>query len=470
MTESLSGVGSRRRAYRAPRLHVPTRERKQFSWRTVAVVLGIAVLGLYAWLWLIERRPVGVALVEIPLLLLLTGPLLVVAARSEQRFDLAGLLATGLILRFAAAYYRYLHAADGSTYHAAGVDLAKAYRNLDFGVDPGFPVPGTGGMRIVAGAAEVFTNSNEFGTYLLFAFLGFLGCYFLYQAFATALPDADHLRYGLLVFLWPTLIFWPSSIGKDCWLLLGVGLAAWGGAKVLVRRPGGYTMMVLGLLSGSFVRPHISLLFLIAFATALLVGRRAERPGSVTPGSVAKFAGIVVLVLLGALLATRTASLLNANDITTVADSGFDLSARTELGGSAFSAPNPHNPIGYVESLVTILYRPLPFEAHGTEAFVTSLETMFLFALTVASWRRLKTVPRRFRREPYVLLALVFVLVFIFAFGTLSNFGILARQRSVMMPFFFVLLSVPAATLLHRGGDDPPKTNAHDLRSARRAR
>src|SRR4051794_21247530 len=92
MTQPISGPGARRRAYRAPRSHVAEREPKPFSWRTVAVVLGIAVLGLYAWLWLIERRPVGVALIEIPLLLLLTSPLLVAAARSERRFDLAGLL------------------------------------------------------------------------------------------------------------------------------------------------------------------------------------------------------------------------------------------------------------------------------------------------------------------------------------------------------------------------------------------
>jgi hypothetical protein len=442
MAPRTGGAGVPRRAYRAPLPTPPEKTRQPFAWRTVAVVLTLAVLGFYSWLWLIDGRPVGVALVEIPLLLLVTSPLFMFASRSETRFDLGGLLATGLVLRFAATYYRYLHASDGATYHLAGVDLAKAYRQFNFGVDPGFPVPGTGGMRIIAGAAEVLTNSNEFGTFLLFSWLGFLGCYFLYRAFATALPDADHLRYGLLVFLWPTLLFWPSSIGKDCWMLFGVGLAAWGGAKVLTRRPGGYTLMVVGLLAGSFVRPHVSLLFLIAFSAALIVGRRRERPGALTPGSVAKVAGVVVLVLLGALLATRTATLLQANDITSAADTGLDLSVRTDLGGSAFNAPNPHNPIGYVEAAVTVLYRPLLFEAHGTEAFVTSLEAMTLFALTVLSWRRLKGLPRRLRSEPYVFLALVFVLVFIFAFGTISNFGILARQRSVMMPFFFVLLSV----------------------------
>jgi hypothetical protein len=35
--------------------------------------------------------------------------------------------------------------------------------------------------------------------------------------------------------------------------------------------------------------------------------------------------------------------------------------------------------------------------------------------------------------------------MFIFGFGTIGNFGILARQRSQVMPFLFVLLAVSSA-------------------------
>jgi hypothetical protein len=40
----------------------------------------------------------------------------------------------------------------------------------------------------------------------------------------------------------------------------------------------------------------------------------------------------------------------------------------------------------------------------------------------------------------------VYLGVFFFAFGTISNFGILARQRSQAMPFVFVLLALYPAT------------------------
>jgi hypothetical protein len=440
-----SAAAAGRPGPRPLRAQLPDRESREpqyFQWRVVAVVLLLALLAFYSWLWLIQGKAVGVALVEIPLLLLLSTPIFAVAARSEKKFDLGGLLAVGLVSRFAATYYRYTNASDGATYHLAGSELAKSYRQFNFGVDPGFPVPGTGGMRIIAGVAEVFTNSNSFGTFLLFAWLGFLGCFFLYRAFLTALPNADRLRYALLIMLFPTLLFWPSSIGKDCWMLFTLGIAAVGAARVLTRKAGGYTLLALGLFAGSFVRPHVSLLFLLAFAAALLIGRRQTKAGALTPGGVAKVAGLIVLLALGALLATRTASLLQANDISGTADTALNLSSRTGLGGSAFSAPNPHNPIGYALAIVTVTFRPFLFEAHGTDMIATSFEGLFLLGLCIASWRRLASLPRRLRAEPYTLLALVYVAVFIFAFGTISNFGILARERTVMMPFVFVLLSV----------------------------
>jgi hypothetical protein len=418
-----------------------------YGFTTAAVAVGFLVLGLFSFAWLIDGKAVGAALVVIPLLVLLSTPLFLRAAREEHRFDLGGILALGLLLRFAASYYRYLHAADAYTYHIFGAKLATDYRHFNFGVDTGAPVPGTGGMRAVAGVVEVFTNGNMYATFLVFTWIGFLGCFFFYRAFVTALPDCDAKRYALLVMLWPTMLYWPSSIGKDCWLVFALGIAALGAARVLVRRPGGYTLLVLGTVLGSLVRPHVSLLLLIAFAVALLLGRRADRPGAVTPTAVAKIAGLVVVLALGGYAATRTADLLNSQDINTSVDSALATNGnRTEQGGSSFSGADPQNPVGYAQAAVTILFRPLPIEAHGTESMATALEGLFLLGLVLVSWRRLLSIPRRIRPEPYVALAVSFVLMFIFAFGTIANFGILARERSQMMPFLFILLSLTAIT------------------------
>jgi hypothetical protein len=436
------------RGYRPPL--PPKREvtKKKFSWQAIAFAAFALTICFWIWQWLAFGWAAGSSIVLIPLLTLLTTPIFISAARREQRFDLAGIMATGLALRFFASFYRMVHAFDSFVYDKEGNRIAEAFKHFHFDVDPGAPVPGTGGLRLITGGISVFTGPNRAAKFLIFAWLGFLGCYLLYRAFVTALPNADHQRYALLIFLWPTLLFWPSSIGKDCWMVLTLGIASVGAARVLVRRPGGYTLLVIGLLAGSFVRPHVSLMALLAFGVALLIGRRdVLRPG-ITPSSIAKIAGLVVLIAIGGVVASRAADVLDVNDFSSssISTALETNEGRTAEGGSSFSAANPQNPVGYVEATFTILFRPLPIESQGAEQIATALEAMFLLVLTAVSCRRLLSVFGRLRSEPYVTYAIVYLLMFFFAFGTIANFGILARQRSQAMPFFFVLLCLyPAA-------------------------
>ena len=433
-------------AYRPPVASRPRAPAREYPWRTAAVVLFVLTLGFYAVMW-VSGKAVAPALIAIPLLMLLTMPLFANAARSEVRFDLAGLLAVGLLLRFLASYYRFENGADSVSYHQNGVIIAQHLRQFDFGVDPGATVPGTGGLRYITGVVEVLTGSSKDATFIVFAWLGFLACYLFYRAFVTALPGADRRRYALLIFLWPSLLFWPSSIGKDCWTILAVSIAVLGAARVFVRLRGGYTLMLIGFGAGSVVRPHVMLIVVVAFVVALAIGRRVTRAG-VTPSSVAKVAGLVLLIVVGTFLVGRTQSLVGGSAIGGSGVGDFDTvlaqtATQTQQGTSAFSPPDPRGPIGYPLAAITVLIRPFPFESSGLEQLATSAEGVFLGLLILLSWRRLFTIPKRLRAEPFVTFAVVYVGVFIFVFAAIANFGILARERSMVLPMVFVLLSLP---------------------------
>ena len=375
----------------------------------------------------------GSAFVVVPLLVLFTLPLCARAVRLGARFDVGGLMVAALLLRFLAVIHRYRYRQDAGVYHQVGSQLAEQFRNLQFGVDPGAPIPGTGGQRYVTGVVEVFTNNNEFATFLVFTWLAFLGCYLLYEAFVTALPEADHRRYALLVFLWPTLVFWPSSICKDGWMLFTLGLASLGAARVLARERGGYTLFLVGIAARELratarldARPGR-----VRRGVPASVGRAEPLvPGRSTAGGVAKVAGFVVLLAIGALLVDPARRLPRRArpHASTVRSRRTSTAPRRGLG--AFEPADPQNPLGYARASVNILFRPFPFEAQGIEQLLTSLEALALLGLCVVSWRRLASVPFRLRRDPYVAYALSMVLMFIFVLGTIGNFGILARQRS----------------------------------------
>lgn len=423
----------------------PFRERGRFPWQVVATLLFVALFACYAWLWLVTGRAVGAALVVIPVLLLLSAPAIVWSAQREPSFDIAGLLAVGLLARFGGAYYRFTHAFDAGIYHTWGVKLAASFRNLQFNVDTGQKIPGTGGMRYVSGIVHVVANDDFFASFLLMAWLGFWGSFFLYRAFVTAVPDGDRYRYARLIMLWPSMVFWPSSLGKDGWMLFTLGLAALGAARVYRRVHGGYAFLTLGLLGASFVRPHAALLALLAFTVALVVGRRTATHRS-TPSSVAKVAGLMILLVLGSVLITRTEQLLNIDELnsSSIDQAITENQERTAQGGSAFTPTNPRRPTGFPVAFVTVLFRPFPFEAHGLEQVVTAAEGVVLLLLAFGSLPRLRTMPGRLRSQPYVTFALVYVIMWVLVFGNIGNFGILARQRSSMLPFAFVLLSITA--------------------------
>src|SRR5713101_9978116 len=88
-----------------------TATKPPFAWSGVAGAVFVGAFMLYGWLWLAEGKPVGGALFLVPMLVLFTAPAFVAARRSETGFDLAGLMATGLALRVAAAYYRFANGA-----------------------------------------------------------------------------------------------------------------------------------------------------------------------------------------------------------------------------------------------------------------------------------------------------------------------------------------------------------------------
>jgi xanthosine utilization system XapX-like protein len=416
------------------------------------VFCGASLFAGFLWLWLVQGEPIGAAIVLLPLLLAVTAPFLVRAGRSTREFDLGGLLCFALVLRFGFAYYRFQNAQDAFGYWANGTRLSQAYLRFDFSEPTGRPVPGTGGMRAVAGVVQIFVNNDYFGAFLVLTWLGFIGCWLLYRAFDLAVADGDRYRYARLIVLWPAMAFWPASLGKDAWMVFTIGVAAYGTARVYQRVGGGYTLMSLGLFGASFVRPHLALLALLAFVTGLLVGRRHDIRDTLTPSFLAKIVGLVLVLVIGSVLVTRTQRLLDIEDFSSssIDTATAKVGERTSEGDATFTPANPRTPTGFFEATVTVLFRPFPNEAGGTEQLLGAAEGMVLLVLTAASARRLLTVPRRLRAQPYVMFALAFVLLWILAFGVIGNFGILARQRTQMLPFYFVLLSVPAAVTLLR--------------------
>ena len=162
-------------------------------------------------------------------------------------------------------------------------------------------------------------------------------------------------------------------------------------------------------------------------------------------GPVAKVLGIVVLVAGGLLLLDRVEEFLGVQSLDTEGqEAAFEETTEaSDGGGSSFKSVPPTSPGRFAWSIVTVLFRPFPYEAGNLQALTASAESMLLLVMGFFALPRMLSLLSNIRRKTYPLLSIVYILVFCYAFASISNFGILTRQRVQVLPFILVLLCLP---------------------------
>ena len=434
---------SERRSDGGARRGRPDRPR-DLAWAGTLAPIGMAVaLGLFCFGHFTSHRPTGAGLVVIPVLCAVAYPIIRRMAATEESYDLAGLAWLALGTKFAATYLRLLGGVDSVSYDNEGARLADSFRALDFGAPAGRSIPGTGTVRYFTGLVHLVTNSSYVATFLVFSFLAFVGVLFFIRAFAIGIPGGNRKRYAILLFFWPSLLFWPSSIGKESMMMFGLGLASLGAARILARMPRGLVLLLLGLGATGLVRPHVSLIVV----TAMLVGLVFRAPvGNSFSASLAKLVCIATLLVVGGVVAGATARFLELEDLSgteAVNQALNQTEEQTAQGGGQFTPARVNTPVDYPWAFVTVLFRPLVIEVGGALGALSAVEGMVLAALGVASLIRFLRHVGKIRQSAYLAYALTFVLTFCYLFSAIANFGILTRQRSQVLPFVMVCLALP---------------------------
>lgn len=411
----------------------------------VAVGLGAAgYVALMAWLLQLPYDVAG-GIVVAHVLALVTVPVLLWLTRSKgdrrvRRLIVAALLAklVGTLVRYAVLISVYREG-DALEYHRVGSGLAEFFRNGDFTVDLGQRVVGTGFIEILTGLIYTLTGSTFLGGFLVYSWLGFWGLYLFYRAFRIACPGGEHRQYALLLFFLPSMLFWPSSIGKEAWMTLCLGAFAYGAARLVAHRGQVLPWITAGVLGSAMVRPHVTLIAVVSLMAAyLLTGAKRSSYGR----PLSKMVGIVVLIGVFAFALSAVQDFFRLDEERSVEEVLNSTEARTSKGGSEFATPGARSPLELPLAIFSVIFRPLPFEAGNLQAFVASVEGVFLLVLFVRRRRRLgNVIPRR--RAPYLGFVTAYSLLFTFAFSNVSNFGILARQRTQLFPFLLVVLAVP---------------------------
>ncbi len=426
-------------------LSLPRRRAVRLGTATALIVLCAAYIMTIAWLLQTNYDIAGGVLV-LHLLALPTVPLLLALTRTEadrrvRTIIVAGLLfkLVGTLARFTVIFSVY-GSGDAFVYDRVGGQIADAFRSGDLALDPSQQLIGTGFIEILTGAIYSITGTTRLGGFFVYSWLGYLGLCLFYCAFRMAVPEGNRRRYAALIFFLPSMAFWPSSIGKEAWMTLMLGMTAYGVARLVSRHRHAMGWLAFGIAGSAAVRPHIAITLVAALGVAyLLAGSR--RAGFGAP--IAKAAGVLTLLVVFGLVLTAVETkfkLEEGQGVEQVFERTRQQTSSDE--GSSFEAVSARSPADLPLAAFSVLFRPLPFEASNVQAFVASLEGALLLFLFVKHWRKLANfIPRR--RAPYLAFVSAYSLLFIIAFSNFGNFGILARQRVQVFPFILVLLAVP---------------------------
>jgi hypothetical protein len=375
---------------------------------------------------------------------------------SGLRPGMKGSVVTGLLMRVVGSGVMlviimsvYGGIADAMRYFRDGAAYAGRMMQGDFAMftDPG----GWAGGEWWGTQFVVFTTSfvslvlgpSLLGSFLVYALLGFLGLCGFTVAFAQAYPHVPPERYLLWLALFPSLWVWPSVIGKEALILLGLGVVVY--AYVRTR---GISWMLLGagLLLIFAVRPQVAAV--VGFSVVL--GQWLSRDQRWTAVRVLQTLGILVA---GLGIIYYGLGILGVSELGVAGVEEYLQSeaGAMDVGNSAVDATG----VGVASiplALVNVLFRPFPWEAANAMALASSLELWALWTVVLLRRRRVLAALRAWRSSRLLAMGIPFVLIYASIFGMLVvNMGIIARQRIFIFPFLLVLLEAVPAGAAARG-------------------
>lgn len=359
----------------------------------------------------------------------------------------------GLFAKLIGAYARFytneylIGRGDSIVYDRHGRLVAEEFRHFVFGGEAyqnSIPdLIGTEFIRFLVSIVYTVIGSTRIGGFVVFSFMSFWGLYLFYRAYAIAMPDGLRRRYAVLVFFLPSMVFWPSSVGKEAWMTTMLGLGAYGLARLVTRQRFAYLMIAASVAGTGIVRPHVATIYLVGLGAALMLNRASGGAGKFK-----KILGLVFFAIVAGLLMRQLQSFFGLEEGLD-AQAVFDkTTARSSQGGSQFDANQPTSIADLPWAVVTVLFRPFLYEAGSAAGAFTALEGTVLLGMFFWNVPRLIRLPGMAIVRPYVGFVVAYVLVFVFAFSAVSNFGILARQRTQLLPIVVVVLTIPIAPRL----------------------
>jgi hypothetical protein len=265
----------------------------------------------------------------------------------------------------------------------------------------------------------------------LFAWFGYWGFVYFYIVFKENL-QFTHKMYGydlitLFIFL-PNMHYWTASLGKGSVIFLGIAMTIYGLSRLDARK----IALIIGLLIVYHVRPHVFLFMGVGIILGIFTGKQKVpfyQKFLVFSGSAAALFFMYDSII--AFVGLDQDNLLESFN-------QFTSKRSFELAKAGSGLDTSNYPL--ILKLVTFWFRPLFVDSPNIIGLVVSFENVLYVFLTYKLfdrkfWGFLKKSSVLVKTSAVTFLATSFALS-----GTLSNLGIIIRQKSMVMYFLLFVI------------------------------
>lgn len=274
----------------------------------------------------------------------------------------------------------------------------------------------------------IITGNSTFGIFLLFSMVCFLGLVLMLKSFYINFPHLDRYRVTLYVLLFPAVWFWTSTIGKDAFVFLGVGVVCSGFRNDRMS----YVRFILGIATIYAFRPPVAYMTLLALSALFIFNFKDSFLIKLVKTAV----GIYLIIVLFDFLSEEWKIENISNETITELQAGtlrnndYGTGALEEKSGGVESIPR---------GIVDVMMRPFIWETRDITTFFASLEISFMLIILFLKRRSLMLFIKSMVSNRLSTFVGAFVIIYVISAGLFeNNIGLIARHRSIIFPFLFL--------------------------------
>lgn len=326
------------------------------------------------------------------------------------------------------------------------------------------------GLVVLFGLLYFMVGASVIGMFVVSALLGFLGAYLVFRACEIALPGGRSDRRFLLIMLCalPSFVMWTSVLGKESFMLFFIGLTTYSFANILVSAgPLHYVGLLAGVGGAMMTRPAGGAILVFGVLAAFAFRRSRTRSGAILRPLVVMLALMTAVPLFWKLTLFAIEErfggfgeqFAEAGDVAGALEyyqRGLRGDSKTSGGRLEVQVVEAtgFGVLSYIpKGVFALFFRPFVFEAWNMLALAAALESTVLFGVLIWRMRRLLASARLALRDPFLAFCWIAGLLLAVVLSLGSNFGVMIRQRGMVLPFLFILLAVVPERLARRADD-----------------